>query len=292
MKNKMQATKNIITLTLNPVFDYTQYLPDTINSKVNTGVRSVMTAGGKGINVGRTLQKQGASVVNYFLKASSNGSWFEQILKQEELETVSTPICSDIRVNTHLVFPDGKFIKANDSGSMICSTDKTQIVNDLNRVLPQYDYAILAGSFPLGIEFDDVRESLSKTKLIVDTSGKNLLQAIHSSPFMIKVNSIEWQSALNIKLTCMKDWKKNLQEISNRYPIDTIIVTSEEDSSIYCLHKNIFLNFNFEKVQSKRTFGAGDYFLGSFINRFLIEEIDFKQSIIDSIKLTAEFMKS
>ena len=85
---------------------------------------------------------------------------------------------------------------------MITSEELDSLFNRLNQLV-EGDILVLAGSIPSTLPKDlylQIQKRVSKknVKVVVDTSGKALLEAIKNKPFLIKPNNHEIEEIFDV----------------------------------------------------------------------------------------------
>ena len=120
----------IVTITPNPSIDRTLQLPALRRGEVIrvSGVSS--EAGGKGINVSRSLATMGVTTVAIAPASTATRARLDDLLGgSTPLRTV--PIAGDIRVNLTLVEPDGTVTKVNEPGPSLDATAAARLLEDV-----------------------------------------------------------------------------------------------------------------------------------------------------------------
>ncbi|HLQ47657.1 MAG TPA: 1-phosphofructokinase family hexose kinase [Candidatus Dormibacteraeota bacterium] len=120
----------IVTITPNPSIDRTLQLPALRRGEVIrvSGVSS--EAGGKGINVARSLATMGVASVAIAPASTATRARLDDLLGgSPPLRTV--PIAGDIRVNLTLVEPDGTVTKVNEPGPSLDATAAARLLEDV-----------------------------------------------------------------------------------------------------------------------------------------------------------------
>jgi 1-phosphofructokinase family hexose kinase len=120
----------IVTITPNPSIDRTLQLPGLRRGEVIrvSGVSS--EAGGKGINVSRSLATMGVATVAIAPASTATRARLDDLLGgSTPLRTV--PIAGDIRVNLTLVEPDGTVTKVNEPGPSLDATAAARLLEDV-----------------------------------------------------------------------------------------------------------------------------------------------------------------
>jgi 1-phosphofructokinase family hexose kinase len=120
----------IVTITPNPSIDRTLQLPALRRGEVIRVSGASSEAGGKGINVSRSLATMGVASVAIAPASTATRARLDDLLGgSTPLRTV--PIAGDIRVNLTLVEPDGTVTKVNEPGPLLDATAAARLLEDV-----------------------------------------------------------------------------------------------------------------------------------------------------------------
>jgi len=181
----------IYTLTYNPSIDYLVTVDSLEIGKLNRMTKDTYLYGGKGVNVSQMLKELGIDNTALGFVAGFTGREIEEGLRKLGIHTdfVHLPEGhSRINIKFHgidetEVNAPGPFV---DAVSMRSLRDKiSQIDKD--------DILILAGAATANMENDTFATFISElpyrdTKVILDTTGEALVNALSYHPFLIKPN--------------------------------------------------------------------------------------------------------
>ena len=171
--------------------------------------------GGKTVNVARWLAKRGAIVACGGLLGEDNAVMFEKELKKYGIEDRFVRVPGSTRVNEMFVTPQGSF-KVNraaewkiDSCASLTSGQETASPF----LSAGFDVVILSGSLPKGWSDDTYRqmvEAAKKTgaKVVLDASGKALVEGVKAHPDVIKPNAEECEVLIGFVPKTPDDFKK------------------------------------------------------------------------------------
>ena len=82
----------IITVTMNPAIDKTVDIQSFLHGGLNRITRTCQDAGGKGINVSKTIRHLGGETVAAGFVAGSTGEFIEKALKEYGIRTDFIPV--------------------------------------------------------------------------------------------------------------------------------------------------------------------------------------------------------
>ncbi|PLT29429.1 1-phosphofructokinase [Peribacillus deserti] len=197
----------IYTVTLNPSIDFIVEVEDFQLDTLNRMKREAKFPGGKGINVSRVLSRLGSENIALGFVGGFTGSFIETFLKKENVKMDFTTVDEDTRINIKL--KTGKETEINGLGPNITEENYRELINKIER-LENTDTLVLAGSVPPSVP-SDFYQSITKicskrgVKVVVDTSGPSLLEAVKHRPFLIKPNHHELGELFSVKIKTIKD---------------------------------------------------------------------------------------
>ena len=193
----------IYTLTINPSLDYIMEMDDFCVGKMNRSKTEYILPGGKGINVSQVLTGLGVENVAILPVAGFTGEKLLDMLSNKGIDTKAIRLKEgDTRINVKVLGTEETELNAD--GPKMEENEKKELFSKLEE-LKEEDYLILSGSVPknLGNSFyAEIMELLSRkgVKVVVDTIGENLKNALKWTPFLIKPNLEELGSLFEEKV--------------------------------------------------------------------------------------------
>ena len=162
--------------------------------------------GGKAVNVARWLAKRGAIVACGGLLGEDNAALFEKELQQCGIEDRFVRIPGSTRVNEMFVTPQGSFKVNRPAGGKFEGFGKFERFEG-------FDAVILSGSLPKDWPADTYRhlaEAAKKAgaKVVLDASGKALVDGVKAHPDVIKPNAEECEALVGFVPKTPDDFKK------------------------------------------------------------------------------------
>lgn len=136
----------IITVTLNPAIDKTVYLPVLKKGGCNRILKENLDAGGKGINVSKTLQALGSQSKAVTFTGGSAGQRLKQMLEEAGLLAEYIPVEGETRTNLKIVEENGAVTEVNEPGPEICARDLEKMLTCLERYADEDTLFVLSGS--------------------------------------------------------------------------------------------------------------------------------------------------
>ncbi|OCX54013.1 phosphofructokinase [Mucilaginibacter sp. PPCGB 2223] len=259
----------IVTITFNPALDKSTSIAELIPDKKLKCTRPVCEPGGGGINVARAIKKLGGEAIAVYPAGGEAGENITRLLTEETVSTLAIPIKNHTREN--LVIADQTHQKQYLFDMPGPSVSKQELEQCLNAIAGIHDVAfmVVSGSLPPGVPphvFETI-SSIARTKnakLIVDTSGDALKDAIKAGVYLIKPNLTE------LALLAGKD-KLNSASIGHAatemiaYGKCEVIVVSLGGLGAILVTKDLEMSLTPPALATKSTVGAGDSMLAGIV---------------------------
>jgi tagatose 6-phosphate kinase len=257
----------------NSAIDSYYDLADLKIGQVNKARRSFHTAGGKGFNAARALQRLGGRAFCTGIVAGKAGDFIINELDHEKIAHDLVWGEGESRRCNTIYFPG-----PNDTTVILESGTRTsefETIEAFNRcILSHTDeapYIALVGSLPEGFPPDFYAEAIRQLKaknsrVCVDSSGEPLRSAMESGPWMVKVNREEFQAVFFSSETNVH-WLK-IQEIYYRLHergVEILVIT-DGNQGAYLLAPDgdaIHVLTPVQKIVSSA--GSGDTFLAALL---------------------------
>lgn len=186
----------IITVTMNPAVDKTGELDDFVLGGVNRLKNVVIDAGGKGINVSKTLRVLNKPNMACGFIGGANGETIRTSLQKmmimSDFVTVSGGSTrSNLKVKS--IFGMTEF---DEPGPCISPEELQMLVDKLKKHAKAGTMFVLSGSLPEGVP-SDIYKTLTEMlhscgcKVFLDTNGEALRLGLEAQPEYIKPNLAE-----------------------------------------------------------------------------------------------------
>lgn len=186
----------IITVTMNPAVDKTGELEDFVLGGVNRLKNVVLDAGGKGINVSKTLRVLNKPNMACGFVGGSNGEAIRTALQKMMIMSDFVNVAggetrSNLKVKS--IFGMTEF---DEPGPKISPEELAQLMDKLKKHAKPGTMFVLSGSVPEGVPVDiykTMTEMLHTCgcKVFLDTNGEALRKGLEASPEYIKPNLAE-----------------------------------------------------------------------------------------------------
>lgn len=262
----------IYTCTITPSIDYTVYLPEFHQGKLNRTEEVYYFPGGKGINVSRVLNRLNTKSIALGFAGGFTGDYIQNFLQAEGVETNFIEIKEPTRINVKIKADDES--ELNGPGPNTTHEQRKELLAKIEK-LESDDWFVLAGSLPDTIP-DAFYQALAKIchkrgiRFVLDTSGTALKQLIATKPFLIKPNQHELGDLFDTTISTKKEAVFYAKKLVER-GIKHVIVSMGGNGAILVTETQVLLG-EAPKGQVVNTVGAGDSLVSGFISSFVQEK--------------------
>lgn len=259
----------IITITFNPALDKSITVPELISEKKLKCSQPVYEPGGGGINVARAIKKLGGDPTAIFLAGGFVGDKISQLLTDDGIAIQRIDIIGDSREN--LIVADlatSRQYLFDMPGPTIKSNEWRACLNAV-ALCEGLQYIVVSGSIPPGLP-DDIFKRLAfiaakkKARLIVDTSGNALQQAVEAGVYMIKPNLKELTSLVGADFLVPSTAVSAAKKLIAKSKCQAIVVSMGANGALLVTDQTI-VEIPQPSVKVKSTVGAGDSLVAGIV---------------------------
>jgi 1-phosphofructokinase family hexose kinase len=219
----------IITVTLNAAIDKSLAVPNFRLGRRHRTVDQRTMAGGKGVNIARTLKSLGQPVIATGFAGGATGTHIVEQLTEESILNDFVRIREESRTNTSVLDPTtGKQTEINERGPSV-STREVELFRDKLLYLARgAAIVVFAGSLPRGVE-PDMYASLIRdlerldVLTVVDTDGEPLRQAVRAEPDVVSPNVLEAEELVGHEFAGERERSLAVAEIAGLGPREAIM---------------------------------------------------------------------
>ncbi len=217
----------IITVTLNAAIDKSLAVPNFRLGRRHRTVEQRTMAGGKGVNIARTLKALGQPVIATGFTGGATGTHIVEQLTEESILNDFVRIRDESRTNTSVLDPtSGVQTEINERGPAVTARE-VELFRD--KLLARgAAIVVFAGSLPRGVE-PDLYASLirdlerSGVTTVVDTDGEPLRQAVRAEPDLVSPNVIEAEELVGHEFSSEEERQAAMGEIGALGPHEVIM---------------------------------------------------------------------
>ena len=258
----------IVTLTVNPTIDKSTKFSGLVAEQKIRCEAPQFDAGGGGINVSKAIIRLGGKSLAVFTAGGPSGELLQDLVKQENIDyqIVSTKnwtrenfIAVDSLTNAQYRF--------GMPGAEILPDEANQILKNIEQLKP--DYLVASGSISAGLG-DDFYEKVAAvsrkigSKLIIDTSGEPLKQAVDEGVFLLKPNVSELAMLVGANTLEIDEVDEAAREIIGKGGCEIVVISLGPQGAVL-VTKDICEHIPAPSVKKKSTVGAGDSMVGGMV---------------------------
>jgi 6-phosphofructokinase 2 len=261
---------SIVTITFNPCIDLNTTVPGLMpDHKLRCSIPLTYPGGG-GINVSRAIKRIGGESMAIYLAGGSNGKLLARLLQAEGIRSILAETICNTRENLMVVdLSNGKQYRFVLPGPFV---EEAAVKNLMEIVAMQKDaeYMVVSGSLPPGLStkvFEDLARISCKNaiRLIVDSSGEALKQAVVSGVYMIKPSIRELLLLSGLKEDELNaDLEALSKELLKRYDCQ-VVVLSMGASGALLVTNDMVRRIRPPAVKPVSTIGSGDCLLAGIV---------------------------
>jgi len=259
----------IVTITLNPALDKSLSIPKLVADKKLKCSAAVCEPGGGGINVARAIKKLGGNALAVYLSGGDTGKKITRLLAEESVESMPVNISESTRENLVIAdLSDGKQYLFDMPGPAVSEQEWQQCLDAVEQI-PGIEYIIASGSLPPGVPTDIfARIALiarrKNAKLVVDTSGPALRQALQAGVYLVKPNLKELASLVGKEDLDKQSAAEVAREIIGYGNCEVVIVSMGAEGAML-VTEELVVNIKPPALKIKSTVGAGDSLLAGVV---------------------------
>ncbi|HWR60801.1 MAG TPA: 1-phosphofructokinase [Clostridia bacterium] len=252
----------IKTVTLNPAVDKTVEIDNFRLGAVNRISSVRLDAGGKGINVSKTIKAMEGSSVATGILAGGAGEYIKSYLDRMCIDNDFIFISGETRTNVKVVDRVSRTnTDINEPGPAVVKEDLGTLEEKVFRGMDSESILVLSGSIPSNVSSDIYREWAERARglgarVLLDADGELLREGIKGSPFLVKPNINELERLFGTKLDTMDKLaaaSKKLLEAG----IEIVAVSLGAEGALFADGDKV-IHAPGLKVEVKSTVGAGD----------------------------------
>ena len=263
--------EKLITLTVNPALDVYTTVEKLEPEKKLRCSPSTKDAGGGGVNVSRVLKRLGHDARTIYTRGGYTGEIFAELLKKEDINQDPVEVKNDLRQNFAVSETStGKIYRFGFPGAKLDEKEYDIILQKLENI-EGAKFLVASGSLPPGAPknfYTRVAKAAKEQglKLIMDTSGEALCEALKEGAYLIKPNSDELQDIIGKEASNNEEKKNLLKEVLEKFPVEAIVLSQGPDGAFLATKEGI-KHFPAPKVEFVSSIGAGDSMVAGIVSR-------------------------
>jgi 1-phosphofructokinase family hexose kinase len=219
----------IITVTLNAAIDKSLSVPNFRLGRRHRTVEQRTMAGGKGVNIARTLKTLGQPVIATGFAGGATGTHIVEQLTEESILNDFVRIRDESRTNTSVLDPTtGEQTEINERGPAVSASEVELFRDKLLYLARGAAIVVFAGSLPRGVEPDlyaGLIHDLARLDVtsVIDTDGEPLRQAVRAEPDVVSPNVLEAEELVGHEFSGEEERAQVVREIVAMGPREAIV---------------------------------------------------------------------
>lgn len=252
----------IVTVTMNPAIDKTVDIGTLIQGGLNRIKRVEYDAGGKGINVSKTIRELGGSTVATGFLGGNNGKTIANVLEEKGIAGDFVWVEGETRTNTKVFEENGSLTELNEPGPVILEEHITELLKKLEGYAKEDTLFVLSGSIPAGVDKDIYARIIRSVhekgaKALLDADGELFQRALAAGPDMIKPNRVELEEYAKLDYRASEADILKIAKSFMEQGVDTIAVSMGKSGAMFLLG-DYQVRCQGLSVKTHSTVGAGD----------------------------------
>ena len=230
----------IITVTMNPAIDRTLEIDSLVRGGLNRIGRVEYDAGGKGINVSRTIRELGGKTIATGFLGGNSGRIIADILKAEGIESDFVQVNGETRTNTKVCEKNGVLTELNEPGPLITEKQVEELKDKLLRYAGTGTLFVLSGSIPVGVTEDTYAKIIRMihekgAEVLLDADGNAFRLGLEALPDIIKPNCAELEEYAGMTCGLSEEGIIKTAEEFRKKGIGTVAVSMGQSGALFLL---------------------------------------------------------
>jgi 1-phosphofructokinase/tagatose 6-phosphate kinase len=262
----------IITVTLNAAIDKSLSVPNFRLGRRHRTVEQTTLAGGKGVNVARTLKTLGQPVIATGFAGGGTGTRIVEALTDESILNDFVRIREESRTNTAVLDPtNGQQTEINERGPAVSARELELFRDKLMYLARGAAIVVFAGSLPRGLDSDVYAELCRELRrlgltVVVDTEGDPLRHAMRAEPHVVSPNVLEAEELVGHEFNDDEDRTIAVREMVALGAAEAIMTVPDGCfASVLVDGEPVLQRVRIEPREPVATVGAGDAFLAGYV---------------------------
>lgn len=260
----------VLCLTMNPSVDVSTHTDRVVPAdKLRCGPAG-RDAGGGGLNVASVVHRLGGCSSALFPAGGSTGQWLTQHLVQSGLSAHALPIAQDTRENfTVQALDSGAEYRFVLPGPTLSEPEWRACLHTVSAWPTPLGFVVASGSLPPGVP-TDFYARLARTagtrsvKMVLDSSGPALAQALQAGVFLVKPNLRELRELTGLPLATAREWRAAAQTLIDLGQAEVVALTMGDRGALV-LSRDGAWQADALALDVVSSVGAGDSFVGAMV---------------------------
>ena len=252
----------IITVTMNPAIDKTVEIDELVPGGLNRIRKVEYDAGGKGINVSKTIRELGGTSIATGFLGGNAGKTIQNVLDEKAIKNDFIQVDGETRTNTKVFEKNGAVTELNEPGPIITKEQTETLLKKLEGYANEHTLFVLAGSIPAGVDQNIYRDIIrlvhaKGAKVLLDADGELFRNSLEAVPDIIKPNRVELEEYAGFDYRASSEELLNLARGLREKGIGTVAVSMGKSGAML-VGEEYEVRCPALSVKAHSTVGAGD----------------------------------
>lgn len=252
----------IITVTMNPAIDKTVEIDQLLPGGLNRIRKVEYDAGGKGINVSKTIRELGGTSIATGFLGGNAGKTIQSVLGKKEIGNDFIQVDGETRTNTKVFEKNGAVTELNEPGPVISEDQIHALLQKLEDYADDHTLFVLAGSIPAGVDrniYAEITRLVHKkgAKVLLDADGELFRNSLEAVPDIIKPNRVELEEYAGFDYRASQEELLDLARKIRQKGIGTVAVSMGKSGAML-VKDGYEVRCPALSVKAHSTVGAGD----------------------------------
>ncbi len=258
----------IAAITLNVSIDRRYAVENDRHGAVNRVKECAYTAGGKGLNVARVLNKLGEPVIAGGIVGGDSGNYVLRRLDEERVAHRFGKAAGETRSCINVLdMSTGKQTEYLEPGMTVSAEEYAAFLDTFDKLASECKVITLSGSLPGGLKTETYAELIARGKaqgcaMLLDTSGNALKAGVNACPDYIKPNEDEIKALVGREISDENELAQAALELHKRGIARVVISMGSRGAMMACGGR--VLRGMPPKIDAVNTVGCGDSMTAAF----------------------------
>ncbi len=257
----------ILTITLNTSIDKAYRLASPlVEGTVMRVAECIDNAGGKGLNVSRSVLTCGEKVLATGFAGGNNGRLLCELLDRDGVPHDFVTVENETRCCINILEPSGRSTEFLEPGREVGEDALAELEDRVAALLPEADAVTISGSIPRGLPVGAYAQLITLVKAqgvpcILDTSGDALMASLDALPTVIKPNADEIAQILGERAGSLDELARAARTLHER-GIENVVVSLGGSGALMACSEGVFRG-TAPQIEVVNPVGAGDTMVGA-----------------------------
>ena len=227
---------------MNPAIDKTMEVDMLKLGGLNQIKKAEADAGGKGINVSKTIRALGGESIATGFLGGNRGKMIQNVLEKYQIRQDFVWVDGETRTNTKVLEISGEVTELNEPGPEITETQVEALLKKLEMYAEEDTLFVLAGSIPGGVSKEIYANIIRMAhahhaQVLLDADGKLFRNSVKAMPDIMKPNHKELEAYVGIGADLSQEQIKEIAKSLVEKGIPTVAVSMGKEGAIF-VNKN------------------------------------------------------